>query len=217
MTRKTAVTIFAALAIYGAGLNANDPAPTPEDTDASYPTLTAIGAEIAASEETYTAKLEREREEVRATEDAADLKEKRTRKAKDDEAPPPVVDINKITEDTRIELLDAGYAGDPNDGSDNILYAPDVKPEPYTYHDKPVYEEVICDPSLYWLGMTFYESDHIVIRYNDCKTLSMGGDSADLDNTRAHERAHAEGWKHGEGTPETNAAYHATQHLGDGR
>jgi hypothetical protein len=110
-----------------------------------------------------------------------------------------------------LQYLELGYRG-ADDGS--VLYAPSEDYETYSY-DKPVKETVVCDGNVDWIGLTTYKEAYILIEYNDCKTRAMGGTDKDLMQSRDHERAHAKGWNHGEGTPQTNAAYYVEQALGD--
>ncbi len=109
--------------------------------------------------------------------------------------------------------LELGYSG-ADAGSDDMLHAPGENSETYSY-DKPIIERAVCDGDADWIGVTTYKEIYIQIEYNDCKIRAMGGTDKDLMQTRDHERAHAKGWAHGEGTPATNAAYYFDQVLGD--
>lgn len=169
---------------------------------------------------------------VETPEDTAPVKVKKDKrnKAGDVELPTEPVDLEATPDVDPDELIDAGFVSNPND-SGEILYPPDYDPgtdaelaawhgetvqEPtnkpgkkgYDYASKPVEERVICDPNNGWFGMTYFEKDHILIEYNECNIRAHGGDDTDIEETYEHERAHAAGWKHFEGTPETNPAYY---------
>ena len=46
-----------------------------------------------------------------------------------------------------------------------------------------------------------------IIVLNECKLAEIGAGPAEVYETIRHEQAHAAGWDHCEGTPETNPAY----------
>jgi hypothetical protein len=57
------------------------------------------------------------------------------------------------------------------------------------------------------------ESDNVkevrgTIYLNECRMKNLSYTEEERLGVIRHERAHAQGWDHGEGTPETNAAYH---------
>ncbi len=109
--------------------------------------------------------------------------------------------------------LELGYSG-ADAGSDDMLHAPGENSQTYNYN-KPIIERVVCDEDADWIGVTTYKEIYILLEFNDCKIRAMGGTDEDLMQTRDHERAHAKGWAHGEGTPATNAAYYFNQEIGD--
>ena len=90
---------------------------------------------------------------------------------------------------------------------------------PYTRHDVPladsdgVYREVYtCRLPEPVLGRYLYREnpDGTVegkILYDSCNMAAAGAGPTDWRNLKAHERAHARGLKHGQGTPATNPAY----------
>ena len=46
------------------------------------------------------------------------------------------------------------------------------------------------------------------IYVNECRMKNLSYTEEERLEVIRHERAHSQGWDHGEGTPETNAAYH---------
>lgn len=67
----------------------------------------------------------------------------------------------------------------------------------------PVYAQTVldvCEPYAWWAGL--YDPNSNTITMNECAY------GTDMDAVYAHEMAHAHGWHHGEGTPETNPAYY---------
>jgi hypothetical protein len=207
MTFKTAATIAAlATAVY---VSVPETPPQPVIAPAvGSSTISVIIHELRNSEEAYNAP------EDAPIVDAATV----DRKVYDLDDPtsklPSKVDVEEITEVERLDFLDAGYRGDPEDSSDTIIYAPEEDYVPYDYN-KPITETVVCKRSVDWIGLTTYKADSILIEYNDCKSRAMGGTDIDLMQTRDHERAHATGLDHGEGTPATNPAFYPVQNLGD--
>src|SRR5262245_61251526 len=59
-----------------------------------------------------------------------------------------------------------------------------------------------------WLAATFYDSLNPCQRSIKYDTYNMrNAGPNDWANVRAHERAHAAGWNHGQGSPAANAAF----------
>jgi hypothetical protein len=78
--------------------------------------------------------------------------------------------------------------------------------------------ESVCHPNAGWPaktgGSVLRDADSlrvVEVRYrieiNDCRLRKLGAGPRDRDHVIAHERAHARGWDHWEGTPWTNAAF----------
>jgi hypothetical protein len=68
-------------------------------------------------------------------------------------------------------------------------------------------------PKQAWTHREFYEQKTKVqatIYVDTCELDDLGAGTQDTKNFIAHEKAHAKGWQHGEGNPETNAAYYPT-------
>ena len=84
--------------------------------------------------------------------------------------------------------------------------------------DGKVPVEGVCQPNEEWLaktgGIASRDADTlriVEVRYrieiNDCLLRKLDAGPRDRDRVIAHERAHARGWEHWEGTPWTNAAF----------
>ena len=84
--------------------------------------------------------------------------------------------------------------------------------------DGEVPVEGVCQPNAEWLaktgGTVSQDADTqrvVEVRYrieiNDCLLRKLDAGPRDRDRVIAHERAHARGWEHWEGTPWTNAAF----------
>ena len=78
--------------------------------------------------------------------------------------------------------------------------------------------EEVCQPNAEWLAQTgvsvLRDADTlrvVEVRYrieiNDCRFRKLDAGRRDRDRIIAHEKAHARGWDHWEGTPWTNAAF----------
>ena len=78
--------------------------------------------------------------------------------------------------------------------------------------------ESVCYPNAEWLAQTggsvLRDADTLRvvevrhrIEINDCRLRKLGAGPRDRERVIAHERAHARGWDHWEGTPWTNAAF----------
>ena len=84
--------------------------------------------------------------------------------------------------------------------------------------DGEVPVEGVCYPNAEWLAKTGGTASRdadtlrvVEVRYrievNDCLLRKLDAGPRDRDRVIAHERAHARGWEHWEGTPWTNAAF----------
>jgi hypothetical protein len=68
-------------------------------------------------------------------------------------------------------------------------------------------------PKNAWTHRLFSENNTKVeatIYVDTCELDDLGAGPQDIENFIEHEKAHAKGWQHREGTPETNAAYYPT-------
>ena len=91
--------------------------------------------------------------------------------------------------------------------------------------DVPV--KYVCDPHYKlprglgngdpYIGRTWTQvrGDEVRIRIyiNKCVLERAGAGKQDIRNVVRHERAHAKGWDHYEGTPETNPAYYPNYRI----
>jgi hypothetical protein len=68
-------------------------------------------------------------------------------------------------------------------------------------------------PKNAWTDRKFSENKMKVeatIYVDTCELDDLEAGPQDIKNFIKHEKSHAEGWQHGEGNPETNAAYYPT-------
>jgi hypothetical protein len=110
----------------------------------------------------------------------------------------------------------------PESFYEGTIEAPETTTQEAPAVDAPapvvVRESLVCDPDLHFYGRTYtFGGGSALILVNECLIRIDGGDDEDVKDAWAHERAHAVGWRHYEGTPESNAAYYPKQHLNDGQ